>query len=79
MLESGLSVQAALPGSLMQRNRKSSKRVSKPVGLRPRRLRAMKKRSVMIVGAGRLGTAMGLAWLGLAHICRIASMVALWC
>ena len=45
----------------MQRNTISSKRVSHLAGLRSRRPGAAKGLSVSIVGAGRLGTAMGLA------------------
>jgi predicted short-subunit dehydrogenase-like oxidoreductase (DUF2520 family) len=48
-------------GKRMQPNTKSSNRVSPRAGLRPRRPGAMKRPSVLIVGAGRLGTAMGLA------------------
>jgi predicted short-subunit dehydrogenase-like oxidoreductase (DUF2520 family) len=54
-------VQAALPVSWMQRDVKSSKRVSHLAGLPAQKGRAIKGRSLVIIGAGRLGTAMGLA------------------
>jgi predicted short-subunit dehydrogenase-like oxidoreductase (DUF2520 family) len=61
VLESGLSVQAALPVSRMQLNIKRSNRVSHFAGSSSRRQGARKTPPVLIIGAGRLGSAMGLA------------------
>ena len=60
VLESGPSVQIALPGC-MERKTNISKVISRSAGPRSRRPDLPQRHSVSIIGAGRLGTALGLA------------------